>query len=337
MKILYAVQKTGNGHLARAQELIPILEQYGEVDILASGTQSQLKLNKPIKYSFTGISLYYNKKGAISILNTILHFNIFRIIKEIRSVPLKDYDLVINDFEPISAWKSVFCKSNIVSVSHQSSLLHKEVPKPKVYNWLGEFILRYYAPIRRKYGFHFQNYANNIFTPIIRQEVRNLKVESRDQYLVYLPSYSNKILYKILQNLGSKWIVFSKQSVMKEKIGNCTFYPIQQDLFLKTLAKSKGVLCSAGFELPAETIYLNKKLMVVPIKNQYEQYYNAAALEQMGVCVNHSISSEKVEQWMHSETEVFRQYTNNAAFVIQKIIQETTAESTQQLVLGESN
>ena len=28
MKILYAVQKTGNGHLARAQEIIPILEKY---------------------------------------------------------------------------------------------------------------------------------------------------------------------------------------------------------------------------------------------------------------------------------------------------------------------
>lgn len=337
MKILYAVQKTGNGHLARAQELIPILEQYGEVDVLASGTQSQLKLNRPIKYSFTGISLYYNKKGSISILNTLLHLNIFRIISEIKSVPLREYDLVINDFEPISAWKSLFCKTNIVSVSHQSALLHKDVPKPKVYNWVGELILRYYAPIRKKYGFHFQNYANNVFTPIIRQEVRNLKLENRDQYLVYLPSYSNKILYKVLQNLDSKWIVFSKQSVMKEKIGNCTFYPIQQDLFLKILAKSKGVLCSAGFELPAETIYLNKKLMVVPIKNQYEQYYNAAALEQMGVFVSQSISTEKLKQWVKSEKVVSKQYTNNATFVIQKIMQEITAETSQELVLGESS
>ena len=34
MRILYAVQKTGNGHLARAQEIIPLLQIYGDVDIL---------------------------------------------------------------------------------------------------------------------------------------------------------------------------------------------------------------------------------------------------------------------------------------------------------------
>ena len=39
MKILYAIQGTGNGHLSRARDIIPILQKKGDVDILVSGTQ----------------------------------------------------------------------------------------------------------------------------------------------------------------------------------------------------------------------------------------------------------------------------------------------------------
>ena len=63
MRILYAVQKTGNGHLARAQEIIPILQIYGDVDILTSGSQSQINLGFPVKYDFKGISLFYGSNG----------------------------------------------------------------------------------------------------------------------------------------------------------------------------------------------------------------------------------------------------------------------------------
>ena len=33
MKIFYAVQATGNGHISRAVELLPYLQQYGQVDV----------------------------------------------------------------------------------------------------------------------------------------------------------------------------------------------------------------------------------------------------------------------------------------------------------------
>ena len=39
MKILYAVQGTGNGHFSRAQDVIPLLKKKAQVDILVSGTQ----------------------------------------------------------------------------------------------------------------------------------------------------------------------------------------------------------------------------------------------------------------------------------------------------------
>ena len=42
MKVLYAIQGTGNGHLSRAEDIVPHLQKRAEVDILVSGTQSQL-------------------------------------------------------------------------------------------------------------------------------------------------------------------------------------------------------------------------------------------------------------------------------------------------------
>jgi UDP-N-acetylglucosamine:LPS N-acetylglucosamine transferase len=50
MKIFYAVQATGNGHISRAMEVIPYLENYGEVDVFLSGANSTLELSMPVKY-----------------------------------------------------------------------------------------------------------------------------------------------------------------------------------------------------------------------------------------------------------------------------------------------
>ncbi|NDB36263.1 MAG: glycosyl transferase, partial [Flavobacteriia bacterium] len=41
MKILYAIQGTGNGHISRAIALVPEFQKLVEVDVLISGTQSQ--------------------------------------------------------------------------------------------------------------------------------------------------------------------------------------------------------------------------------------------------------------------------------------------------------
>lgn len=67
MKIFYAVQATGNGHISRAYQLMPYLEQYGEVDVFLSGSNSNLNVPLPIKYRSSGISLNYSECGGLDI------------------------------------------------------------------------------------------------------------------------------------------------------------------------------------------------------------------------------------------------------------------------------
>ena len=65
MKILYAVQATGNGHLSRAKEIIPALINRAQVDVLVSGTQAEVTINQPIKYTYKGLSFYFGKNDAL--------------------------------------------------------------------------------------------------------------------------------------------------------------------------------------------------------------------------------------------------------------------------------
>ena len=137
MKILYAFQGTGNGHVARAQEIIPILKKYASVDTLISGHQSQLKTDFPIDFKHRGVSLLYNKTGGISYRKILFENNFFKAFIEIRQIELSQYDLIINDYEPLTAWACKSKKIKMLELSHQASMSFKETPKPDKKDFFG--------------------------------------------------------------------------------------------------------------------------------------------------------------------------------------------------------
>ena len=63
MKILFAIQGTGNGHLSRARDIYPELIKYGEVDVLISGIQADVDVPFPVKYKLYGMSFYIWQQG----------------------------------------------------------------------------------------------------------------------------------------------------------------------------------------------------------------------------------------------------------------------------------
>ena len=308
MKILYAVQGIGNGHMTRATEIIPVLEQLGHVDVLVSGSQSEIKLSTKPTYICKGISFVFGKGGGINIWKTILLNRTFHFLREMRSLPVDDYDLIINDFEPISAWAAKGKKVPIISLSHQSALLQEGVPRPTYKDWLGSWVLQYYAPIKNKVSFHFQQYNPHIFTPIMRSKVRNAEVSTGNHIAVYLPAYSDEKIIKVLKYFQQyEWHLFSKNTHKDYTHKNIKVFTLDDDRFIDSMAKSQGVLCGAGFETPAEALFLEKKLMVVPMKNQYEQHFNAVALEKMGVPVLPAFKKKykfALRKWLKSSEHV---------------------------------
>ncbi|CAM1367182.1 Glycosyl transferase [Tenacibaculum soleae] len=323
MKILYAFQGTGNGHASRATEIIPYLQQKGEVDILISGYQCELKLPFKVKYKYYGLSFIFGKKGGINFWETIKKIKIKNLINEIKSVPIENYDLVINDFEPITAWAAKFKNTQIISLSHQNAVLDPNAPKYGTYR-VERLILKYYAPIKTKFGFHFNTYSSAIFTPIIRKKIRYSNNTNKGHYTVYLPAYSDKKIIKVLSQITNvKWEVFSKNTSEHIFKNNVIIKPINGHNFIKSISSCKGVICGAGFETPAEALFLQKKLLVVPMKNQYEQQCNALSLKQMGIPVLKKFNKNqvsKISSWVNTKQSIKVNYPDITEDILDAII-----------------
>lgn len=285
MKILYAIQGTGNGHVSRAREIVPLLQQHGELDILISGTQADVKLSQEIKYQLHGFSFIFGKKGGVNHFKTWQNMNLPRFKKDMGLVPLKDYNLIINDFEPVTAWACRLQGIESVSLSHQAAFKSKKVPRPRTIDW-GKIILSRYAPTTHHIGFHFERYDDFIYTPVIRSEIRNLAPTNLGHYTVYLPAIDDKDLVKILKQIPSiRWEVFSKHTKTSYVDGNVFVEPVNNEKFNVSMASCEGVFTGGGFEGPAEALFLGKKLLVAPMRFQYEQQCNAFALKKLGLPV----------------------------------------------------
>lgn len=330
MKILFAIQGTGNGHLSRARDVYPELKKYGEVDVLISGIQADVAVPFPVKYQLYGMSFIFGRKGGVDIWLTAKKLKLFKLIRDIRKLPIEEYDLVVNDFEPVSAWACKLKKKPCIGLSHQAAVLAKNAPRPKENDLKGELVLKYYAPVTAAYGFHFRSYTKNIFTPVIRQEVRNMKPTDEGHYTVYLPSYSDNALVEHLSKFpNAKWEVFSKHNKEPFTFKNVHIRPIENNAFIKSMASSTGVLCGAGFEGPAEALFLGKKVMVIPMQQQYEQQCNAAAAAEIGVPVIKQLSSkyyERIKWWLATNEKVNVSYPDITADIIQNMIAEHAPE-----------
>ena len=324
MKILYAIQGTGNGHLSRSMDIVPILQKKGEVDILVSGVQGDLSLPFPIKYQFKGLSFIFGKSGGVDMYNTFVKLKSKRLYNEIKQLPIEEYDLVINDFEPVSAWACYAANKPCISLSHQAAVISSSSPKPSKFDPIGQMVLRYYAPTTDQFGFHFERYGKNIFTPVIRQQIRSAQIADFGHYTVYLPAYDDeRILKSLLRFEDVQWQVFSKHNKKPIVEKNVSILPIQNELFIKSMATSTGVICGAGFETPAEALFMGKKLLVIPMKGQYEQHCNAAALKQLGVPVIKSLKKKHmpiIAAWLANNTRIEVDYPDITERIIDQLL-----------------
>ena len=339
MKILYAIQGTGNGHISRARDIIPILKKNHDVDILISGMQADVDLPYDIKYRYSGLGFIFGKNGGVDLLETFKRNSINVLFLEISSLPVQIYDLVINDFEPVSAWACYQKNKKCISLSHQAAVLNKNAPQAKKVDPIGKAILKKYAPVDSAYGFHFQSYAENIFTPVIRSQVREHIVSDSGHYTVYLPAYDDKHIIKVLKECKDiRWQVFSKHNKKVIRDKNIIIQPITNQAFISSMASAKGVLCGAGFETPAEALFMKKKLMVIPMKGQYEQQCNAAALKEMGVPVIKSLKRKhlkRIKDWLDSDERVEVNYPDITEEIINKILmQHETNTHSESLIPG---
>ena len=325
MKILYSIQGTGNGHLSRAREIIPHLKKYGELDLLVSGTHAEVGLEDEIKFRFNGFGFVFGSKGGIDFKETWRKFDFKQFLQDCRKLPVKDYDIIINDFEPVTAWACRLRGKKSIGLSHQSAFLSPKTPQLKGFH-LGKQIMNHYAPSSAHIAFHFEKYDDFIHTPVIRSEIRNLIPQNLGHYTVYLPAYSDEFILKMVHHFPNvQWQIFSKHSKNEYEQGNARIFPINNEKFQESLKNSCGLLTGGGFEGPAEALFLGKKVLSVPMKNQYEQQCNSLALENLGIPViwRESEFLNKLKIWVKDESQKSFDFRNETKEIIDSIFRNS--------------
>ena len=339
MKIFYAIQATGNGHISRASELIPVLQNFGEVDVFLSGSNYSLKTNLPIAYRSKGLSFAYNKeKGAINLAQTIKNLSIRKIWNEAKFLPVEKYDLVINDFECITSLACRIKRIKSIQLGHQASFTSKKVPRPIKKDVIGEWILQNYAKGSENFGFHFKEYDVNIYNPIIRKTILQSNPEDKGHITIYLGQYHTQKIIEAIEAISDfSFEIFCKEtkSVIINK--NYKILPVSQELFTQSLINCHGIITGAGFETPAEALYLNKKLMVIPLKGQYEQLCNAAALREFKVQVYDDLINFKTSflKWIQSKEQQELILTKSVHEIISEIIARNSNTKITELPSGQ--
>lgn len=334
MKILYAIQATGNGHISRACQLMPYLQKYGSVDTILSGSNATLKTDFPVTYTSRGLSLFYRKCGGLHYGKMLVQNSLIRARKDAAALPVDKYDLIINDFDYITALSCRMKGVQSIQFGHQASFMSDDTPRPEYKSLMGEYILKNYARADHYVGLHFDKYDAHIFPPVIKDQIRYATPSDQGHITVYLPSYDRECLthhFHELKEWNFQWFTHDVKSIHQDK--NIQLHPISNNGFTRSLISCHGIITGGGFETPAEALYLKKKLMSIPIRSHYEQSCNAAALARLGCTVlpdiDPSFWTRQLKKWLNDPALDFDMEANDINNTLEHIIELNEGCSTQ--------
>ena len=224
-----------------------------------------------------GLTLIYDR-GRIQITKTILSNNLLRFIVDIWRLGSSDYNLVISDFEPITAWSAKLRGVPCIGLSHQCAFNY-DIPKLRGF-WLSKFVMKIFAPSKIAVGFHYHHFNQPILPPLIGMLQQGEYMKTK--ILVYMGFESLGDIVELVRPFSQyEFQIFAKVKAVI-KLDHIVINPLSHHAFHEQLKDCSGVISNAGFELSSEALSYGKKLLVKPLAGQYEQLCNVIALKSIG-------------------------------------------------------
>jgi uncharacterized protein (TIGR00661 family) len=279
MKILYGIQTTGNGHISRSREVVRELKKLGhEVQVLFSGSKPEMQsdLTEFEPYQLCQGLTFCTKRGKLKYLQTAIQLNFFKFYQDIKSFDGFDCDLVITDFEPISARIARRQSLPSIGLGHQYAFVH-EIPMNGD-NPLTRFVIKNFAPVDYPVGLHWHHFNQPILPPIVPDKIKRGHEKIENMILVYLPFERLEEILAMVKPFGRYDFYIYHRLIEAEDSGNIHLRPYSRPGFLADLNDCEGVISNAGFELASEAMALGKKILVKPLAGQMEQTSNALSL-----------------------------------------------------------
>lgn len=324
MKILYGVQGTGNGHISRARAMNKYLKKLGvEVDFLFSGRERDAYFDM-LEFGdwrcHKGLT-FLHEAGKLKIMQTLKQANPIQLLQDIRKLDLDTYDLVISDFEPITAWAAKLKNKTCIGIGHQYAFEY-DVPRCGD-NFFTRALMKYFAPAKISLGLHWHHFNQPILPPIAETHSTQDPVE-KNKILVYLGFEDSDDVLQYLEEFSAYKFVYYAPFEKYERCEHIHLKPLSREGFKYDLATAEGVICNAGFELGSEAIQLGKKLLVKPLAGQLEQLSNAKALEELGLAMSMPrLDASITREWLQNFNSKRINYPNVAKAIATWIVNES--------------
>lgn len=299
MRILYGAFAQGQGHFSKAAVLVPLLERAGHtVRVISSGGQQA-----PPGYHFCwhrhfpGLA-YVVRDGRTRYGETLRTWigqipRVFSHLRTVRSI-VREFspDIIISDFEPLTASPVIEAKCEVVALSRQVALFDSKVPLPEGMlreRRLTRAVIRLFtAGADRQYGFHYAPASARCLPPVIRPDLVNVHPCAGDHLVVYnvyhaVADGSPEALVDWASRRRISVLAYGFPGVERGIRGPVEFKAASRHGMLSDMAASRGVITSAGLTTAVEAFLLRKPVCVVPIPGQWEQHVNAFHLDGLRV------------------------------------------------------
>ncbi|MDD1781649.1 glycosyltransferase [Enterovibrio sp. ZSDZ35] len=299
MKILYGVQGTGNGHISRARAMAEAFADHDDIEVqfLFSGRPENAFFDMEIfgDYLYRKGLTFISHAGKVDLVKTVKSNDLWQFIKDVKALDVRHFDLVISDFEPVTAHAAKRQRVPSLSISHQSAFLC-DVPKHGQ-GLVDRFIMCHFAPTEMKVGLHWYHFNQPILPPII--DLKCDKTERSKTILTYLPFERLEDVVDTLRHFSEPFVCFHPDCPSPTQRDNVEIRPLSKSEFHRALLSCAGVIANGGFELPSEALFLGKKLLLKPLSGQFEQQSNVATLDMMGLASTmDTLDKKAISTWL---------------------------------------
>lgn len=319
MKILIGVQGTGNGHLSRCLALAENIKQAEgiEADFLVSGRSRDQVPATDLLGDFVwrqGLS-FQTRNGRVSYLDTLSQNPWLRFWQDVRELSLEKYDMVVTDFEPVTAWAAKRQGVPCVGLGRQYAFWHGHADLPS--QSIQRAMLRQFAPCDIPLGMHWEPIRADVIPPLIHAHSGDVEVKART-ILVYLPFEQIYEIHDLLRQFpGWHFKVFHPQA-RRMDVENCSYFPPDRPGFQKAMQQCNGIIANAGFETSSEALAAGRRILVKPLRGQFEQTANALCLQRRGLgSMMKSMDPDIVKSWLENSRPVQMNWPDIGAEVVQ--------------------
>ena len=315
--------------------MLPALQQADiSVDFLFSGRPREQLFDMQCFGDFQHYQgfTFKTESGSVKRWQTLKSARVSQFIADVRSIDLSGYDLLLNDFEPVTAWAARRQKLPSLGLAHQYALRYGLPGTSKAF-WLKSAIDTF-TPLDRYLGVHWQAFEQPILPPLLTLNAAAIKPPIRDLQepfvLVYLPFEAvDQVIHWLHSLPGYRFKLYADVPDALD-LENVMLRPLSRDSFPLDLQQSEGVICNTGFGLCSEALMLGKKILTKPLSGQIEQYSNACILENMQrATVMQAFDKKLALGWLEQPNVVSVVYPDVAQHLARWIKSDTDLQGAQ--------